>query len=365
MKRSWQFVLASSTVVNLLVNSATAYASEISATSEMIEQQEIVSPKKNSHSNSQDKLTAQVTSASQGSDVQPTDWSFKALQSLVEHYGCEGYPNATFPSNHAITRNEFAIALNACLNHVNKLIATTATVDIVKKEDLVNIKKLQQAFQVELAKLWGHYAVTANQSSLTTKPSADKSPELNPKPDAIQKQLPPDNSNAHFQSQVTKLATQIPKKETTVAPTGIKQFTAKRKTVAVPVPGTVEMSAGKLQPSSPTSDSPISQAPAIVPPATPTPAKKQKYKFSYLGIGANFGAGGQTSALGATSFAAFSKFALSSFFFHPTDSFGQPRYNSFVTRHLRLSHRRTRTYCSLFWFRIAVIIAIFRSAYEE
>ena len=287
MKRSWQFVLASSTVVSLLVNSSTASARETPATSSVIEQQQIVSPKKNSQSKSQDNLMAQVTSASQGSDVQPTDWSFKALQSLVEHYGCEGYPNATFPGNHAIARNEFAIALNACWNRVNKLIATTATVDTVKKEDLVNIHKLKQAFQVELAKLWGHDAVTANQSSPITRPSADKSPELNPKPD---------NPNAHFQSQVTKLATQL---------------TAKTKTVAVPVPGTVEISADKLQPSSPTSDSPISQAPAIVPPATPTPAKKPKYKFSYLGIGANFGAGGQTSALGATSFAAFSKFALS------------------------------------------------------
>lgn len=212
MKKSSQFVLASSTVfTTMLVISTTAYASEIPATSEMIEQQEIVSPKKNSQSNSQNNLMAQVTSASQGSDVQPTDWSFKALQSLIEDYGCEGYPNTTFPSNHAITRNEFAIALNACLNRVNKLIA----------------------------------------------------------------------------------------------------ITAKTKTVAVPVPGTVEISADKLQHSSPTSDSPVSQAPAIVPPATPTPTKKPKYKFSYFGIGANFGAGGETSALGATSFAAFSKFALS------------------------------------------------------
>ncbi|MEH1778417.1 MAG: iron uptake porin [Nostoc sp.] len=259
----------------------------------------------------------QVNSTSESSDVKPTDWAFLALQSLVKNYGCAGYPNAKFPGNQSITRDEFAHALNACRNRVNELLATTADSDVVKKEDLVNIKKLQQAFQVELAKLWGHDAVAANtpsvpanQSSPTTKPSADKPPELNPKPDANKKQVA-ENSNAHFQSQVTKLATQIPEKETTVAPIGIKQLTAKTETVAVPVPGTVEMSADKLQPSSPTSDSPVSQAPAIVPPATPTPAKKQKYKFSYLGIGVNFGSGGQTSALGATSFAAFSKFALS------------------------------------------------------
>jgi len=83
------------------------------------------------------------------------------------------------------------------------------------------------------------------------------------------------------------------------------------KTVTVPVPGTVEMSADKLQPSSATFDSAVSQAPATATPVTSAPKKKPKYKFSYLGIGANFGANGQTSALGETSFAAFSKYAIS------------------------------------------------------
>ncbi|TAF05878.1 MAG: hypothetical protein EAZ76_18775, partial [Nostocales cyanobacterium] len=39
-------------------------------------------------------IQSQVTSVSQFSDVQPTDWAFQALQSLVERYGCiAGYPN--------------------------------------------------------------------------------------------------------------------------------------------------------------------------------------------------------------------------------------------------------------------------------
>ncbi|MGL6284540.1 MAG: hypothetical protein ACRC2J_19215, partial [Microcoleaceae cyanobacterium] len=39
----------------------------------------------------------QVTSVSQLSDVQPTDWAFQALQSLVERYGCiAGYPDGTY-----------------------------------------------------------------------------------------------------------------------------------------------------------------------------------------------------------------------------------------------------------------------------
>lgn len=170
-------------------------------------------------------------------------------------------------------------------------------------------------------------------------------------------------------SQVTKLATQIPEKKTTpssnvlteasaattVVTVGVKQPTAKSETVKispsiaakpiqpvtplktqtavttdlvappqlkptapvpVPLPGTVETSADKLQ-ATPASDSAsqVSQAPTTAPSpnptSTPTRAKKPKYKFSYLGIGVNFGSGGDTSALSETSFAAFSKFALS------------------------------------------------------
>jgi len=47
----------------------------------------------------------QVTSVSQLSDVQPTDWAFQALQSLVERYGCiAGYPDGTYRGNRALTR---------------------------------------------------------------------------------------------------------------------------------------------------------------------------------------------------------------------------------------------------------------------
>lgn len=52
---------------------------------------------------------AQVTSVSELSDVQPTDWAFQALQSLVERYGAiAGYPNGTFRGNRALTRYKFA-----------------------------------------------------------------------------------------------------------------------------------------------------------------------------------------------------------------------------------------------------------------
>lgn len=49
----------------------------------------------NDESNQDPSQMDQVTSVSQLSDVQPTDWAFGALQSLVERcYGCiAGYPN--------------------------------------------------------------------------------------------------------------------------------------------------------------------------------------------------------------------------------------------------------------------------------
>jgi hypothetical protein len=119
----------------------------------------------------------QVTSVSQFSDVQPTDWAFQALQSLVERYGCiAGYPNGTYRGNRALTRYEFAAGLNACLDRVNELIAT-ATADLVRKEDLATLQRLQEEFSAELATLRGRVdnlevrtaELEANQFSTTTK----------------------------------------------------------------------------------------------------------------------------------------------------------------------------------------------------
>jgi hypothetical protein len=119
----------------------------------------------------------QVTSVSQFSDVQPTDWAFQALQSLVERYGCiAGYPNGTYRGNRAMTRYEFAAGLNACLDRVNELIAT-ATADLVTKEDLATLQRLQEEFSAELATLRGRVdaleartaELESNQFSTTTK----------------------------------------------------------------------------------------------------------------------------------------------------------------------------------------------------
>jgi hypothetical protein len=123
----------------------------------------------------------QVTSVSQLSDVRPTDWAFQALQSLVERYGCiVGYPDRTFRGNRALSRYEFAAGLNACMDRINELIAA-ATADLVRKEDLLALQKLQEEFAAELATLRGRVdsleARTATlerqQFSVTTKLSGE------------------------------------------------------------------------------------------------------------------------------------------------------------------------------------------------
>jgi hypothetical protein len=95
-----------------------------------------------------DQPIEQVTSVSQLSDVQPTDWSYQAVQSLVERYGCiAGYPNGTFKGSRAATRYELAAALNACLDQISDKFAT--------KEELATLKALQEEFKTELATLKG------------------------------------------------------------------------------------------------------------------------------------------------------------------------------------------------------------------
>ncbi|MGJ3254411.1 MAG: iron uptake porin [Elainellaceae cyanobacterium] len=129
------------------------------------------------NTNGDSESLGQVTSISQLSDVQPTDWAFQALQSLVERYGCiAGYPDGTYRGNRAMTRYEFAAGMNACLDRINELIAA-GLADVVTREDLAVLQRLQEEFAAELATLRGRVdalearvaEVEANQFSTTTK----------------------------------------------------------------------------------------------------------------------------------------------------------------------------------------------------
>ncbi|MGL5879095.1 MAG: iron uptake porin, partial [Xenococcaceae cyanobacterium] len=91
---------------------------------------------------------AQVTSVSQLKDVQPTDWAWQALQSLVDRYGCIAGNNNTFQGDRSLTRYEFAAALNTCLNRIENL-ANSSTLE----QDLSILKRLQTDFASELSKL--------------------------------------------------------------------------------------------------------------------------------------------------------------------------------------------------------------------
>ena len=110
----------------------------------------------------------QVTSITQFSDVQPTDWAYQALSNLIERYGCvAGYPNGSFRGNRAMTRYEAAALLNACLDRI------TEVTD--------ELKRLMKEFERELAILKGRVdglearvgELEATQFSTTTKIQGD------------------------------------------------------------------------------------------------------------------------------------------------------------------------------------------------
>jgi Carbohydrate-selective porin, OprB family/S-layer homology domain len=174
MNKIWKAILLSPILLTaMMAISGVALAEEISG----IKPEKTSAIKNKLEKESKKGSMAQVTSVSQLSDVQPTDWAFQALQSLVERYGCiAGYPDGTFRGNRALTRYEFAAGLNACLQRISELIETS-TNGLTKKEDLEVIKKLQDEFSAELATLRGRVdaieaktsQIEANQFSTTSK----------------------------------------------------------------------------------------------------------------------------------------------------------------------------------------------------
>jgi hypothetical protein len=106
----------------------------------------------------------QVTSVSQFSEVQPTDWAYQALSNLIERYGCvAGYPNGTYMGGKALSRYEAAALLNACLDRVSEVTD--------------ELKRLLKEFGAELAVIKGRVdgleakvgELEATQFSTTTK----------------------------------------------------------------------------------------------------------------------------------------------------------------------------------------------------
>ncbi|MEH2062092.1 MAG: iron uptake porin [Nostoc sp.] len=140
---------------NLLERKYTQPVTEVAQNQENTEEFSL-----SSHPPDSDNPMSQVTSVSQLHDVQPSDWAFGALQSLVERYGCiAGYADGTFLGNRSISRYEFAAGLNACLEKINDAMPAAGIayannkVNTVNNQDLILLQRLQGEFKAELQQL--------------------------------------------------------------------------------------------------------------------------------------------------------------------------------------------------------------------
>lgn len=86
-----------------------------------------------------------LTTVDELSDVQPTDWAYQALKSMSERYNLDlGYPDGTYRGNRAMTRYEFAAAIEAAINALVQLSDRNRP---VVQEDLNTLAQLQLNYQ--------------------------------------------------------------------------------------------------------------------------------------------------------------------------------------------------------------------------
>ena len=73
-----------------------------------------------------------ITQVQQLRDLDPNDWSYEAIRSLAERYGCiEGFSDRTFKGENIITRYEFAAGLNSCLEKIENYIFPLSKVGLI------------------------------------------------------------------------------------------------------------------------------------------------------------------------------------------------------------------------------------------
>lgn len=86
-------------------------------------------------------------------DIQPTDWAYQALRDLIDRYGCiAGDPTGRFRGNQALTRYEFAAALNACVDKLNQQL-TDLKAERPSREDFDTLQALTNTLRDELQEL--------------------------------------------------------------------------------------------------------------------------------------------------------------------------------------------------------------------
>ncbi len=88
-----------------------------------LEANEIINQIEQYEKESREDSIERITNVNQLRDVSPTNWSYEALRSLSDRYGCiSGFPDGTFKGDRPITRNEFAAGLNSCFEQIERSI---------------------------------------------------------------------------------------------------------------------------------------------------------------------------------------------------------------------------------------------------
>ena len=109
---------------------------------------------------------APTTSVFDLADVQPTDWAFQALRSLVERYNCiSGDAQGLYRGQQPLSRAEFAAGLNACLSQIQARIINGSDTSVTET-DLATIQQLQANFAAELPELADRVTTLASRTEI-------------------------------------------------------------------------------------------------------------------------------------------------------------------------------------------------------
>ncbi|MEY4520615.1 MAG: hypothetical protein RLZZ499_3215 [Cyanobacteriota bacterium] len=85
-----------------------------------------------------------IPSVSKLKNIHTRDWEYRALQSLAQSYNCTSQWQSD-RRNSPISRYEFAVGLNNCLQRIDTI--------TISQQDLIILQRLQQDFAQELARL--------------------------------------------------------------------------------------------------------------------------------------------------------------------------------------------------------------------
>lgn len=99
-----------------------------------------------------------VTTTEPNPIVKPTDWAYISLKLIASKFKCLSktslLPTYFITYDIEMIRYKFAAVLGDCLSELNKLLPTYQKTQVIKKEDLAALQKLQEEFWAELATIW-------------------------------------------------------------------------------------------------------------------------------------------------------------------------------------------------------------------